>query len=39
MLRAPRRTLQAQLLYFWVLLRRFKLTFYQALRDRMGRAA
>ena len=28
MLRAPRRTLQAQLRYLWVLVRRFKLTFF-----------
>ncbi len=28
MIRAPGRTLQAQLVYFWVLVRRFKLTFF-----------
>jgi hypothetical protein len=28
MIRAPGRTLQAQLLYLWVLVRRFKLTFF-----------
>jgi len=50
MIRAPGRTLQAQLLYLWVLVSRFKLTFFSLallvfgggtveLRARMERAA